>query len=293
MISPVRYSGRSGSSSHASVNINSGPISQFSTSDITSERRSTTLPMERYFTFASTGYIIANNPIAIGSDTVSSLTASRVSSRPVNTLPNPIPNTIANPIHTGRKRSSSDNRATTACSSDCVSTTVSLFMRHPCHRRSTMNDIVGQPPLPIHPVICTVTQMSRSAGTNQIAAVASLEACDVRVVDPDKVAATRDRLPSLAETDALADWFKVLGDATRARILYAVLEAGELCVCDLAATVNVAESTVSHALRWLRGAGVVRARRAGKMMYYRLDDEHVRMLLDIGREHLRHRDGGR
>lgn len=126
-----------------------------------------------------------------------------------------------------------------------------------------------------------------------IAAVTSLEACEVRVVDPDKVAATRDRLPSLEETDALADWFKVLGDTTRARILYAVLEAGELCVCDLAATVDVAESTVSHALRWLRGAGVVRARRSGKMMFYSLDDEHVRMLLDIGREHLRHRDGGR
>jgi DNA-binding transcriptional ArsR family regulator len=120
----------------------------------------------------------------------------------------------------------------------------------------------------------------------------TVEVCEVRVVDPDKVADTRDRLPSLEETDALADWFKVLGDATRARILYAVLEAGELCVCDLAATVDVPESTVSHALRWLRGAGVVRARRSGKMMYYRLDDEHVRLLLDIGREHLRHRDGG-
>lgn len=119
----------------------------------------------------------------------------------------------------------------------------------------------------------------------------TVESCEVRVVDPDKVADTRDRLPSLEETDALADWFKVLGDATRARILYAVLEAGELCVCDLAATVDVPESTVSHALRWLRGAGVVRARRSGKMMYYRLDDEHVRLLLDIGREHLRHRDG--
>lgn len=123
-------------------------------------------------------------------------------------------------------------------------------------------------------------------------AVDAVEACDVRVVDPDKVAATREQLPSPAETDRLADWFKVLGDATRTRILYAVLEAGELCVCDLAATVDVPESTVSHALRWLRGARVVRGRRSGKMMYYCLDDEHVRMMLDIGREHLKHRDGG-
>lgn len=132
-----------------------------------------------------------------------------------------------------------------------------------------------------------------SPSAQRVAAVTPIEACEVRIVDPDKVAATRDRLPTLVETDALADWFKVLGDATRARILYAVLEAGELCVCDLAAAVDVPESTVSHALRWLRGAGAVRARRSGKMMYYSLDDEHVRMLLDIGREHLRHRDGGR
>jgi DNA-binding transcriptional ArsR family regulator len=121
--------------------------------------------------------------------------------------------------------------------------------------------------------------------------VSALESCDIRVVDPGKVAVTRERLPSQSETDRLADWFRMLGDATRARILYAVLEAGELCVCDLAATIDVPESTVSHALRWLRGAGVVQARRAGKLMYYRLDDEHVRMLLDIGREHLRHRQG--
>ncbi len=101
------------------------------------------------------------------------------------------------------------------------------------------------------------------------------------------------RLLSATETDALAEWFKVLGDATRTRILYAVLEAGELCVGDLAATVDVPESTVSHALRRLRAAGVVRARRAGKLVYYRLDDDHVRMLLDIGREHMRHRERGR
>ena len=134
-------------------------------------------------------------------------------------------------------------------------------------------------------------QMTGDRST-RVATLASLEACDVRVVDPERVAATRERLPSVDETDRLAEWFKVLGDATRARILYAVLEAGELCVCDLAATVDVPESTVSHALRWLRGAGVVRARRSGKMMFYSLDDGHVRMLLDIGREHLRHRDGG-
>lgn len=120
-----------------------------------------------------------------------------------------------------------------------------------------------------------------------------LDGCEVRLVDADRVAAARSRLPSPAETDQLAEWFKVMGDPTRTRVLYALLEAGELCVCDLSAAIDVAESTVSHSLRWLRTAGIVRVRRSGRMMYYSLDDEHVRMLLDLGREHLRHRPSRR
>jgi ArsR family transcriptional regulator, lead/cadmium/zinc/bismuth-responsive transcriptional repressor len=111
---------------------------------------------------------------------------------------------------------------------------------------------------------------------------------DVRMIDRDKVVATRTRVPSVAETDQLAEWFRTLGDPTRARILYALLEAGELCVCDLAATIDVSETSVSHALRWLRAAGAVRSRRDGRVIHYSLDDAHVRMLLELGREHLRH-----
>jgi DNA-binding transcriptional ArsR family regulator len=111
---------------------------------------------------------------------------------------------------------------------------------------------------------------------------------DVRMIDRDKVVATRARVPSVAETDQLAEWFRTLGDPTRARILYALLEAGELCVCDLAATIDVSETSVSHALRWLRAAGAVRSRRDGRVIHYSLDDAHVRMLLELGREHLRH-----
>ena len=125
------------------------------------------------------------------------------------------------------------------------------------------------------------------------AEVVSLDECALRLVDAERVAAARGRLPSAEETDRLADWFKVMGDATRTRILYALLEAGELCVCDLSAAVEVAESTVSQSLRWLRTPGIVRARRSGRMIFYSLDDAHVRMLLDLGREHLRHRDGHR
>jgi DNA-binding transcriptional ArsR family regulator len=118
--------------------------------------------------------------------------------------------------------------------------------------------------------------------------VVPLDRCSVRVVDAERVEAARKALPTDHELEGLTGLFRILGDATRARLLYALLEAGELCVCDLAATIDATETTVSQALRLLRTAGVVRARRAGRMIHYRLEDAHVRMLLDVSREHLRH-----
>ena len=114
------------------------------------------------------------------------------------------------------------------------------------------------------------------------------DACAVIVVDADKVQLAADRLPASAEVTALTEMFKLLGDPTRLRILYALVEVGELCVCDLSAVVGAPESSVSHALRLLRMAGVVRARRAGRMAYYAIDDHHVRLVLDLAAEHLRH-----
>lgn len=118
-----------------------------------------------------------------------------------------------------------------------------------------------------------------------------LDACPTRLVDPERVASVRERLVASDEAHRLADQFKLLADPTRMRLLYALLEAGELCVCDLAETIGVPESSVSHALRLLRTAGIVRNRRAGRVIYYSLDDSHVRLLLDLSLEHLRHGDG--
>ena len=73
---------------------------------------------------------------------------------------------------------------------------------------------------------------------------------------------------------ALADTFRVLGDPTRVRILDA-LSTGELCVCDIATLVELSESAVSHQLRLLRGMRLVRARRAGRLVFYALDDQHI------------------
>lgn len=125
--------------------------------------------------------------------------------------------------------------------------------------------------------------------TNTVAQPSPLDDCELRIVDHERVAATRPLLPDPDEIDRLADWHRILADPTRLRLLYALVEAGELCVCDLAATIGAQEATVSQALRFLRTGGVVRSRRGGRMIYYSLDDAHVRVLLDLGREHLRHR----
>jgi ArsR family transcriptional regulator len=83
---------------------------------------------------------------------------------------------------------------------------------------------------------------------------------------------------SAATIQALADTFRVLGDPTRVRILDA-LAAGELCVCDLAGLVGISESAVSHQLRLLRGMRLVRPRRAGRQVFYAIDDHHIVELL--------------
>jgi len=87
----------------------------------------------------------------------------------------------------------------------------------------------------------------------------------------------------------LADFFKVLGDSTRVRILMA-LDVSELCVCDLADALSMTKSAVSHQLRALRQARLVRYRKEGKNVFYSLDDEHVRAVIEMALVHLQHED---
>lgn len=115
-----------------------------------------------------------------------------------------------------------------------------------------------------------------------------LDSCAVSAVDSSRVEAVSPALIDLDAAGDLAGMFRLLGDPTRVRILFALLEAGELCVCDIAAVVDTSETKVSQAMRLLRNAGVVRNRRDGRNIFYRLDDAHVRMLLDLSREHLAH-----
>jgi len=121
-----------------------------------------------------------------------------------------------------------------------------------------------------------------------VGVVAGLDGCAVACVHPDKVAQVVANSPDPGELSRLTGVFKLLGDPTRARLLYALLEAGELCVCDLAAATGTLEATVSQSLRLLRASGVVSGRRQGRNVFYRLSDAHIRMLLDVTREHTHH-----
>jgi ArsR family transcriptional regulator, lead/cadmium/zinc/bismuth-responsive transcriptional repressor len=111
------------------------------------------------------------------------------------------------------------------------------------------------------------------------------EVCDVRHTSAEVVAPMRRTLVSVPAAEALAATFSVLGDPTRVRLLDALAQQ-EMCVCELAGLVDSSESAVSHQLRLLRSLRLVRSRRSGRLVFYRLDDEHIRRLLDQGRRHI-------
>lgn len=88
----------------------------------------------------------------------------------------------------------------------------------------------------------------------------------------------------------LADFFKIFGDSTRIKILYALLD-NELCVGDLVKILNTTQSAISHQLRILRQNDIVKFKKEGKTVVYSLDDDHVSILLAKGLEHIRHKNG--
>jgi ArsR family transcriptional regulator, lead/cadmium/zinc/bismuth-responsive transcriptional repressor len=111
--------------------------------------------------------------------------------------------------------------------------------------------------------------------------------CDISIVHAETVRQARESLPSNDVVGDMTALFAALGDPTRLRIL-AALTSDEMCVCDLAATLGMKQSAVSHQLRILRKLGLTKSRRDGRMVYYSLDDEHVSMLYDQAFEHVRH-----
>lgn len=109
--------------------------------------------------------------------------------------------------------------------------------------------------------------------------------CEIDFVDAEKVKNVRREMKPREAVALLADTFKLLGDPTRVRIVFA-LSKEELCVCDIANLLGVSQSAVSHSLRTLRQMKLVRFRRVGKIAYYTLDDDHIANLLDEGFRHV-------
>jgi ArsR family transcriptional regulator, lead/cadmium/zinc/bismuth-responsive transcriptional repressor len=119
-----------------------------------------------------------------------------------------------------------------------------------------------------------------------MAGMEPIEQCDVTVVDPERVLRVQSGLTDETTTQRLAETFAALADVTRLRIIEA-LAAEELCVCDLSAALALSQSATSHQLRTLRNLRLVKYRRAGRLVYYSLDDAHIERLFAQGLEHVR------
>ena len=113
------------------------------------------------------------------------------------------------------------------------------------------------------------------------------EACSVRRVDLEKVRLGRELLLGDDVYDQTAAVFRALGDPSRAKIVFSLLQQ-ELCVCDIAAVCDLSESATSQHLRVLKALRIVKLRRSGRMSYYSIEDDHVRVLLGVSLNHLRH-----
>ena len=112
-----------------------------------------------------------------------------------------------------------------------------------------------------------------------------VERCDEICSHGDIIGAVRPGMPDVEKLYDLAELFKMFGDSTRIRILYVLFEA-EMCVCDIAEVLKMTQSAISHQLRLLKQAKLVKNRRDGKTVYYSLADDHVRTIIDQGMEHI-------
>lgn len=112
-----------------------------------------------------------------------------------------------------------------------------------------------------------------------------IESCSCNVIHKEVVDNVKSKLPKEETLYDLSELFKVFGDSTRIKIICALFES-EMCVCDLSFLLNISQSAVSHQLRVLKSARLVKFRRAGKIIYYSLDDEHIKHIFDEGLKHI-------
>ena len=113
--------------------------------------------------------------------------------------------------------------------------------------------------------------------------------CDCNIIHQEVVDETLKKMPKQDLFNQLAEFFKIIGDPTRTKILFA-LDQNEMCVCDIANVLGMSKSSISHQLATLRKSGIVKCRREGKEVYYTLDDEHVKQVFEVGIEHIEHKN---
>jgi len=112
-----------------------------------------------------------------------------------------------------------------------------------------------------------------------------IERCEVNEPHSDIIERVRAQMPPVEKLYDLSELFKIFGDSTRIRILYALFEE-EMCVCDIAQLLGMTQSAISHQLRLLKQSKLVKNRRDGKTIYYSLADDHVRMVINQGMDHI-------
>lgn len=132
--------------------------------------------------------------------------------------------------------------------------------------------------------------MNNNSHNFDIQEVESMEAeCEITIIHEDRVKLAQSGLLDERAAAGLAESFQALADPTRLKLISALISS-EMCVCDLAATLRMSQSAVSHQLKILRILRLVKNRKVGRVVYYSLDDEHIRTLFQMGLEHYLHRN---
>ncbi len=112
--------------------------------------------------------------------------------------------------------------------------------------------------------------------------------CDCNMIHEEMVQDTLSKMPESNLLCNLAKLFKIMGDDTRCKLLFALLQ-NEMCVCDLANVLSMTKSSISHQLSKMKDAGIVKFRKEGKTVYYSLDDKHISEIFEVGIKHISHK----
>ena len=115
--------------------------------------------------------------------------------------------------------------------------------------------------------------------------VSKIDMCDCNVIHEEVVDTVKQQMPDENRAKMLAEFYKAFSDTTKVKILWA-LDISEMCVCDLSALLGVSQSAISHQLRTLKSNRLVKYRREGKVVYYALDDDHIKHIFDEGLNHI-------